>query len=136
MDEEPDVVTGNKRIVICRDVEWIRSLKRSKNVENKYCKWRTIDANVNDFLTKVSNKLKSEKYYIKKNNFPYDIPDEHYIMWLQNEWYYNDDFIISELEKKFPRGNIKVFMNPAGKQSMPKIPHMHILLNKKMCTIQ
>ena len=66
MDEEPDVVTGNKRIVICRDVEWIRSLKRSKNVENKYCKWRTIDANVNDFLTKVSNKLKSEKYYIKK----------------------------------------------------------------------
>jgi hypothetical protein len=137
MDERPPgIVTGKKRIVLCRDVEWIKSLNRSKKTNDNYYKWRT-EANVNDFLTKISNKLKSEKYYIRKNNFPYDIPGEHYVMWLQNEWYYNEDFVVSTLEKKFPRGNIKVFLNPVGKQSMPTIPHAHIFLNeKKICTVQ
>lgn len=128
---------GKKRVKWCYDENWIKSVDRSKKVKENYIKWRSNEANTKKFLDGIDKKLTSEHYYIRRNDFPYDTPGTHYVMWLQDKWYCNEEFIIPILERKFPSGKVKAYINPPEKQSIVTIPHAHVFVKeKKRCAVQ
>ena len=117
-----------KRVKVCYDTDWITSLHRSENTQKKYDDWKD-KKNIDKFMNKIDNKLKSSRYYIHKNNFPYNTENDHYVMWLRDKWYINEDYVVPTVSELFPNKKVTIFENPVEKKSIDAV-HLHLFVEK------
>lgn len=84
-------------------------------------------ANLTKFKTDMKRHLTNTPYVMSKNDYPYNVNAEHFILWLQNTSTVDIERVIT-----LYFGNIvktKWYENPVYKKSIPEIRHIHIFVS-------
>ena len=125
--------------------EVFNKLDRSVYTNILYNKWKKDELRVLSFKSLVLTHLQEEPYFIRLNDFPYDVDHfHHYIMWIRNRTVLERKYIENILNKNFPIGKIVMFENEDHKKSIHDIFHIHIFSEyrrkaqekQRKCTVQ
>jgi len=93
---------------------------RSYEISQKY-----TQNNKTNFIKHLQTKLKNESYLFLKNDFPYHVNAQHYVLWLKNE----NVNISKIIQQRFSNKNIKYFQNYHFLKSIPEIKHYQIFVS-------
>lgn len=102
-----------------------------------YITWRTYDGDKlyhrdvvkrELFIKDMNLQLINKSYILTKNDYPYHIDGEHYILWV-NEKAINIYAILNS--HYLPKCMIKYFENPPHLRSIPSITHYHVFVKCK-----
>lgn len=103
---------------------------RTKDTENKYLEFRK-DKTIHDIIFHIKNNIIKKRWFcIVKNDFPYNVPYEHYLLWINPKVNFKvtNDFIMGYIENHFQRKDIICFENLANNKSILEIRHFHIFM--------
>lgn len=103
---------------------------RKKEVEEKYLEFRK-DKSSDDIVKHIKdNIIKQKLFSIVKNDFPYNVPYDHYLLWINPKINSNIscDFILKYVENYFQNKDFICFENIDCNKSILEIRHFHIFL--------
>jgi len=84
--------------------------------------------NQQQFINFIQDKLEHKDCFIMKNDYPYKVNAQHYVIWLKNQSI--DQFKC--LNNSFPSvTEYKLQENPWWLKSIPQIRHIHLFLPNK-----
>ena len=109
------------------------ALHRKEEIQEKYT--NTPYDEKRRFINNVKDELKENSVYLRKNDFPYNIPwyVKHYVMWMKPGLTMNDEALCSAIKSSII-AEFKVslkfvyFRNAIKNKSIPEIEHYHVFI--------
>ena len=99
---------------------------RNWEVQNYYSKRSEKDKI--RFKENIKNKLLVNPYVLEKNNYPYNVQAEHWVLWMS---YPMTEYDINKiLDKELIDKEYKYYENPVYIRSVPEIIHYHVFVRK------